>query len=134
MKIKANCVFHEKEITSIPVVNPGGWFGKTWLVEVQFSNWPIQLIVEADNISDAIDELSDSEQYGNLINVEDEDLDDYPEDNRHYSGSGKVMDLDHIMVYGQEGSDTPFKCKYIAEGFPEDGIEPKDLDDYLNQE
>ncbi len=134
MKIKANCEFHEKEITSIPVVNPGGWFGKTWLVQVQFSNWPIQLIVEADNISDALDELSDSEQYGNLINVEDKDLDDYPEDNRHYSGSGKVMDLDHIMVYGQEGSDTPFKCKYIAEGFPEDGIEPKDLDDYLNQE
>ena len=37
---------------------------------------------------------------------------------RHYSGSGQVLDLDHLMVHG------PFPCRYFGDGLPEeaDGI------------
>ena len=51
-----------------------------------------------------------------LIIVEDKHLGDYPEDGRHYSGSGQVLDLDSLMIYGQEGSDYPFKCRYFGDG------------------
>jgi len=47
------------------------------------------LNVEAD--SDAIDVLAENEKYGDEIIVADEDLGDYPEDGRHYSGQGKVL-------------------------------------------
>lgn len=50
-------------------------------------NW--RLNVEAD--SDAIDVLAENEKYGDEIIVADEDLGDYPEDGRHYSGQGKVL-------------------------------------------
>lgn len=36
------------ELTDIPVLNPGDWFGKTWLIEIGGSYSPLFLIVEAD--------------------------------------------------------------------------------------
>ena len=87
MKITASCKFHDHDLTDIPVLNPDGWFGKTWLLELGGSYTPLFLVVEADTISDAIDELSDNETYGHQIHVPDEDLGDYPEDDRHYDGS-----------------------------------------------
>ena len=38
----------------IPVLNPGGWFGKAWLVELGGSYWPLFLIVEAESVCEAI--------------------------------------------------------------------------------
>ena len=35
-----------------------------------------------------IDELSDNETYGHQLHVPDSDLGDYPENDRHYDGSG----------------------------------------------
>ncbi len=49
------------------------------------------LVIEADSISDAIDELADNEKYGHLIIVDDADWDDYPEEDRHYGPSGQVF-------------------------------------------
>ena len=95
MAITARATFHGHDLTDIPVLNPGGWFGKAWLVEIGGSYWPLLLIVESDSLTDAIDELAENEKYGHQIVVADEDLDDYPEDDRHYSGSGQVLDLDH---------------------------------------
>ena len=63
--------------------------------------------MEADSVQDAIDELADDEKYGHHIVVDDADLGDYPEDERHYGPSGQVIDLDHLMIYGQEGADLP---------------------------
>ena len=124
MKITASCKFGDHEIQEIPVLNPGDWFGKAWLVEVGGSYTPLFLVVEADTISDAIDELSDNEKYGHQIHVPDSDLGDYPEDDRHYDGSGRVIDLDHLMIHGQERTDLPFPVKYHAEGKPA-GIDPR---------
>lgn len=48
-----------QEHDRVPVLNPGNWFGKTWLIEIGGCYSPLFLIVEADSITDAIDELAD---------------------------------------------------------------------------
>jgi len=125
--ITANGTFHGHELTDMPVVNPGDWFGKTWLIEIGGSYSPLFLIVEADSMSAAIDELADSEKYGHHIVVEEANLGDYPEDGRHYGPSGQVLDLDHLMIHGHEGSETPFSCSYYGEGFPPEGLKPTEF-------
>ncbi len=125
MKVTASCKLNDHDLTNIPVLNPDGWFGKTWLLELGGCYTPLFLVVEADSMSDAIDELSDDETFGHQIHVLDEDLGDYPEDDRQYDGSGRVIDLDHLMIYGQEGSDRPYSVKYHGEGFPDEGIDPR---------
>jgi hypothetical protein len=79
-------------------------------------------------VSDAIDELADSEKYGHHIVVSESDLGDYPEDDRHYSGTGQVLDLDHVMVHGQEGTKCPFPCRYLGEGLPSEGVLPTEFE------
>ena len=126
--IKASGNLHGHELKDIPVLNPGDWFGKTWMIEIGGSYTPLFLIVEAGSMSDAIDALADNEKYGHLIIVEDEYLSDYPEDSRHYSGSGHVLDLDHLMAYGQEGAEIPFPCRYHGEGLPDEGVLPTEFE------
>ena len=57
------------------------------------------LIVEADSVQDAIDELADDEKYGHLITVADEDLGDYDPDDCHYGPVGSSA--------GSRSSDGP---------------------------
>ncbi|MDA9856608.1 hypothetical protein N9D23_00685 [Rubripirellula sp.] len=127
-EIKASGNLHGHELTDMPVLNPGDWFGKTWLIEIGGSYTPLYLIVEANSMSDAIDELADNEKYGHLIIVEDEYLDDYPEDDRHYGPSGQVLDLDHLMIYGQEGVEIPFRCRFHGDGLPAEGVLPTEFE------
>ena len=115
-------------LTDIPVINPGDWFGKAWLIEIGGSYTPLFLIVEADTINDAIDELAEHEKYGHIIVVADEDLGDYAEDDRHYSGTGQVLDLDHLMIHGIEGAKCPFPCRYYGDGLPEEGVVPTEFE------
>lgn len=77
--ITARGTFNSHDLKDMPVINPGDWFGKTWLIEIGGSYWPLFLIVEADTITDAIYELAENEKYGHKIVVEDADLGDYPE-------------------------------------------------------
>ena len=128
MAITARANFHGHELADLPVINPGDWFGKTWLIEIGGSYCPLFLIVESGTMSDAIDELAANEKYGHQIIVADEDLGDYPEEDRHYSGTGQVLDLDHLMVHGQEGSDCPFPCRYFGEGLPDEGVVPSEYE------
>jgi hypothetical protein len=123
---RGNLIGHE--LTDIPVLNPGDWFGKTWLIELGGSYTPLFLIVESDNMSDAIDELAENDKYGHQIVVPDEDLADYPEEDRHYSGAGQVLDLDHLMIHGREGADCPFPCRYFGDGLPEEGVVPTEFE------
>ena len=51
--VKANATFHGHVLTDIPVLNPGDWFGKAWLIEIGGSYSPLFLVVEADSVSDA---------------------------------------------------------------------------------
>ena len=34
MAITAKGTFNGHDLTDLPVLNPGGWFGKAWLVEI----------------------------------------------------------------------------------------------------
>lgn len=128
MAITARGNFNGHDLTDIPVLNPGDWFGKAWLIEIGGSYSPLFLIVEADSICDAIDELAENEKYGHNIVVEDDNLGDYPEDNRHYSGTGQVLDLDHLMIHGHEGAKCPFSCRYFGDGLPEEGVLPTEFE------
>ena len=128
MAITARGNLNGHDLTDVPVLNPGDWFGKAWLIELGGSYSSLYLIVEADSMCDAIDELAENDKYGHQIIVADEDLGDYPEGNRHYSGTGQVLDLDHLMIYGQEGSDCPFRCRYHGDGLPAEGVLPTDFE------
>lgn len=119
--MKAKGKLNGREIEA-EVVNPGDWFGKTWLIEVAVSHEPIYLVVEADNPSDAFDELAESEKHGHHVVVDEADLDDYPEDSRHYGPSGQVMDLDNVMIHGREHHRSPWSCRYYGDGLPEEGV------------
>ena len=122
--VTASATLHGHELKDIPVINPGGWFGKAWLIEIGGSYTPLFLIVEADSVGDAIDELADDKKYGHQIIVAESDLEDHPEDSRHYGPSGQVLDLDHLMIHGKERTDLPFVCRYHGEGLPAEGICP----------
>lgn len=128
MAITARATFHGHDLTDIPVLNPGDWFGKTWLIELGGCYTPLFLIVESDNLTDAIDELAENEKYGHQIVVADEDLGDYPEGDRHYSGTGQVLDLDHLTIHGMEGAKCPFPCRYFGDGLPKEGVVPTDFE------
>lgn len=130
-QITAKATLNDHELTDITVINPGDWWGKTWLIEIGGSYTPLFLVVEADSVQSAIDELSENDKYGHLINVDDDDLGDYPEDERHYGPSGQVLDLDHLMIHGTEGSDCPFPCRYYGDELPEEGMTPAD---YCNRD
>ena len=115
------------ELKDISVINPGDWFGKTWLVEIGGSYFPLFLIVEADTVQDAIDELADNEKFGHNIVVAKGDLADYDPETCNYGPSGQVIDLDHLMIHGTEGADCPFPCRYFGDGLPNDGMKPTDF-------
>ena len=123
-EVKSCATFNGHELKDIPVINPGDWFGKTWLVEIGGSYWPLFLIVEADTMQDAIDELADNEKYGHNITVPDEDLADYDSETCNYGPSGQVIDLDHLMIHGTEGTESPFPCRYFGAGLPTNGMTP----------
>lgn len=110
--VTASCTFHGQDLKDIPVLNPNGWFGKAWLVEIGGSYVPLFLVIEGDTISDVIDELSDNERYGHQIHVSDADLSDYPEDERDYDGQGRVIDTEHVYIYGDEGLPCPYPVVY----------------------
>jgi len=127
-EITARGTFNGHELKDMPVINPSDWFGKTWLIEIGGSYWPLFLVVEADTITDAIDELAENEKYGHNIVVEDADLGDYPEDDRRYSGTGQVLDLDHLMIHGQDGAECPFPCGYFGDNLPDEGVMPTEFE------
>jgi hypothetical protein len=125
-EVKAKAKFNGHELNDVPVINPGDWFGKCWLLEIGGSYTPLYLVVEADSVQAAIDELADNEQYGHLIIVDDDDLSDYDPDDCSYGPSGQVLDLDWLMIHGQEGTACPFPCRYYGDGLPADGMLPAD--------
>ena len=88
--------------------------------------------VEADTVTDAIDEFSGS-NHGHYILIDDADLADYMEDgefNGYYNDGGQPCDLDNVMVHGREypGSHkdeyTPWPCVYTGDDLPAEGMTP----------
>ena len=123
-EVKGCANLNGHELKDISVINPGDWFGKAWLIEIGGSYWPLFLIVEADTMQDAIDELADDEKYGHNIVVAEDDLADYDAENCNYGPSGQVIDLDHLMIHGHGGNERHATCihKYFTES---------DLSDYI---
>jgi hypothetical protein len=74
--ITAQGKLNNHELTDIPVLNPGDWFGKTWLIEIGGSYWPLHLVVEADTAQCVIDELAENEKFGHHVIVDEVDLGD----------------------------------------------------------
>jgi len=111
------------------VVNPGEWFGKTWLLLIARGLEPDTYVVEADTVEDAINVFSDS-RYGHLIHVPDSMLDDYPEENRQYDGNGRVIETDWVAVIGRHDAELPWPCWYFGEGLPGSGLDPRIYEDY----
>jgi len=70
-EITAKAKLNGHDLNDVPVLNPGDWFGKSWLIEIGGSYTPLYLIVEAESVSTAIDELADNEKYGHHIVVAD---------------------------------------------------------------
>lgn len=125
-RITASFKFNGLELTA-DVVNAGNWFGKTWLLVIEGSFTPLFLIVEADSVSDAIDELADSDEFGHHIVVDEADLADYDPETCEYSGSGKVIDTDWLSIHGCEGCPVPFQCRYHGEVLPAEGVLPTEF-------
>lgn len=125
-RITASFKFNGLELTA-DVVNAGNSFGKTWLLEIGGGFTPIFLVVEAGSVSDAIEELAESDELGHHIVVAEADLADYDPETCEYSGSGKVIDTDWLSVHGCEGCAIPFKCRYHGEGLPAEGVLPTEF-------
>jgi hypothetical protein len=45
------------------------------------------------------------------------------------TGAGRVIDLDHLLIHGQERSDVPYLVRYHGDGLPAEGIDPRQLPD-----
>lgn len=112
------CKLGDHDVEGV-VINPGGWFGKVWLIQVAISNAlnPFYA-VEADSEQDAIDELADDEGYGHVINVDD---DDAPEDDEHNEmgyttagNDGHWVDLNNVHI-----QKAPAELRYHVEWHPE---------------
>ena len=91
---------------------------------------PIYLIVEAESFCSAIDELADSETHRYHIVVEDDDLDDYDPDECSFGPSGQILDLDWLLLHGDESKPVPFPCRYFGDDLPEDGIDATELHEW----
>jgi DNA-directed RNA polymerase subunit RPC12/RpoP len=128
------------EFWEYPVVNPGGWFGKTWRITHETSHWPPGFIVEADNPGEAEDEWVDS-PYGVHARISEEDLKDYEDPTAYddqgrfvgvhtctFTGDGTPYDAESIMIDGAEsrsrGDHMPFPCLYFGPGLPKKGVNP----------
>jgi hypothetical protein len=85
------------------LANRGKWFGKTWLIMIGMGFESFNVIVEADNANDAIDELTDS-HYGHLIKTDDTceycEREDYDRCVCTFGGNGgERVDLDNVQIY-----------------------------------
>src|SRR3954452_16757916 len=97
--LTASCTFDGFDLACLPVLNPGRWFGKTWLPELG-GCVPVWVVEEAGSISDAIEVLSDDPEFGHVVRVRDEDLAAYPEADRRYDNKGRLLDTERVRVHG----------------------------------
>ena len=88
---------HETPVKVHGLVNRGQWFGKTWLIQITDGYWPLNLVVEADSVQDAIDELADSPRWS--WNIDIDDPDDVTDDTHRAGNDSHPVDLDYVRVY-----------------------------------
>ena len=129
--VSASWIDREGTRQPATAVNPGDWWGKTWLLYLGDCFSPVFHIVEADCVDSAIDELIDSEKCNGLL-IDDVDIGDYDEDLIHYGPNGQPCDIESLHIEGIENADVPFACRYHSDGLPEKGIDPRNYESWLN--
>jgi hypothetical protein len=114
---------HGEPIENVPVLNPGGWFGRAWVIEIAQGYWPSFFVVEADSETDAIDEFSGS-RFGHLIKIEPEAFGDYGMDLAagDYAFGREITAPGTYNLRGELTDDS------LGEPYWNDGGEPCDLD------
>ena len=90
---RATCGNHEITGTA---VNPGEWFGRVVVVGIACGCSGLYYAIEADNLSDAIDELTDS-AWGHMIRMTEEEALERGEDWTTRAGNcGDPVNLDDV--------------------------------------
>ncbi len=98
------------------VVNPGGWFGKVWIIQIAIANALNPFFaVEAKDAQDAIDQFADSDTYSHLIDVNEDDVEEDEEDVYTRAGNdGHLVDLNNVHIQA-----APKDVQYYVEWSPE---------------
>lgn len=112
--LTASCTFDGFNLAYLPVLNPGRWCGKTWLIELLSGVAPVWVVVEAGSIRDALLVLSTDPDFGRDVHVDHEQGDDL----------GPTLNTENVRVHGREHCDFPYPVRYHDEGFPAQGIDP----------
>ena len=122
--ITASCKFHDHDLTDIPVLNPVAGSGRlapgTWrLIHAALPRRRSRHYLRRDRRTERQRDLRASAPRARRRPRR------LPEDSRYYDGNGRVLDLDHLMVHGEERKDVPFPVKYHGDGLPAEGIDPQ---------
>jgi len=108
------------------VVNPGGWFGKAWLIGYPLGNFSFHVIVEADHEQDAIDVLADSDKYGHAINLDEKDVDPDDENVNRAGNDWHPVDLENVTMQKAIGA------IYLSPLLPGGGLSPAAFTKYID--
>jgi hypothetical protein len=112
------------------VIDPGNWFGKCWLIEVGCGYSSIYYVVEADNVTDALDEFVGSEPGKKHAIIDPSDYGDYgTEVNPGDMIGGKTFtEKGRVDLNGKFYPDGDKDGKYLQEPYYGSGGELADLD------
>ena len=72
--------------------------------------------------------LADSKFAANIVV---DDLEDLSRRGSPLQWLGKVLDLDHVLVHGQEQRECPFPCVYLGEDLPEWHVSPRTIGGWM---
>jgi hypothetical protein len=102
-------------------VNPGEWFGRTWLVSVSAGQNVLHYVIEANSLTNASDMLSES-VHGHVIRIQSSEYLDFgvetDEPKCCFDGKGQPYDPTVIMSQGR------WDCWYFKSTEQTVGIEP----------
>lgn len=84
------------------VVNPGDADGRCWIVENGIGYSSFFRVVEAYNVGDALDRLTDSEDHGHVVRMEPDDDRYHDNDTPRAGNAGEPVDLDNIMIHSTD--------------------------------
>lgn len=132
-KITASFTLHGRKHENVEVLNPGDWFGKTWVLYVEDCFDPPMFVVEADNVSDAQDEFVDSGR-GHMVEIDPANYDDYgvntDDPTCTFAGNNdKPCDTESLMIHGDDR--TGYPVLYHVEGLA-DPVKPAEYSDIIN--
>jgi len=108
IQLSARGFANDFEFEKATVINPGNWFGNTYLINANGSLF----IVEASDDADAIEEFANS-KFGRMILVDEETVEEYTKegwlDDLTYTESGYVDIVNYFTMHKTQ------ECLYQVE-------------------